>query len=309
LTALLLARSLIAKTISLFESKAPRVMTARTNPPQPAAMGNRLADQVFATAGAHLRFRDEGHGAAVLMIHGWTLDLEMWEPQVRALRDAFRVVRLDRRGFGLSTGRPSVRQDVADIGLLCAYLEIRRVAIVGMSQGVRAALGFALRAPEMISALVLDGPPDFRGPDSAADDGVPLDRYRALIRTHGITAFRREWNTHPLVSLRTGDPRMREILTSMIQRYPGNDLMECAVDDGAVASSAPIDSIVAPALVITGDHEPATRTQAADALARRLPGAARAVIQHAGHLPNLDNPNDYNAAVRAFLEHHATSLR
>jgi pimeloyl-ACP methyl ester carboxylesterase len=61
--------------------------------------------------------------------------------------------------------------------------------------------------------------------------------------------------------------------------------------------------------VITGDHELATRTQAADALARQLPGAARAVIRNAGHLPNLDNPNDYNATVRAFLEHHATSLR
>ena len=95
----------------------------------------------------------------------------------------------------------------------------------------------------------------------------------------------------------------------MIQRYPGNDLMESAVDDDALPSSAPLDSIVAPALVITGDHELATRTQAADALARQLPGAVRAVIRAAGHLPNLDNPSDYNATVRAFLEHHATSLR
>jgi pimeloyl-ACP methyl ester carboxylesterase len=287
-------------------SKAPIVMTARTNPPQSAASGNHPADQFFTSAGAQLRFRDQGHGPAVLMIHGWTLDLEMWEPQVGALRDAFRIVRLDRRGFGLSTGRPSVLQDVADIGLLCAHLDVRRVAVVGMSQGVRAALGIALLAPDMISCLVLDGPPDYRGSESAADDGVPLDRYRALTRTHGITAFRREWITHPLVSLRTRDPRMREILSSMIQRYPGNDLMESTVEVGAQASSAPIDSIVAPALVITGDHELAIRTQAADALARQLPGAARAVIRDAGHLPNLDNPNDYNATVRAFLEQHAT---
>ena len=98
---------------------------------------------------------------------------------------------------------------------------------------------------------------------------------------------------------------MREILSSMIQRYPGNDLMESSVDDDAIASSAPIDSISVPALVITGDHELATRTQAADALAEQLPGAARAVIRNAGHLPNLDNANDYNATVRAFLEQHA----
>jgi 3-oxoadipate enol-lactonase len=240
------------------------------------------------------------------MIHGWTLDLEMWEPQVRALRDAFRMLRLDRRGFGLSTGRPAIRQDIADIGSLCAHLDIRRVSLLGMSQGVRAAIGFALIAPQMLSCLVLDGPPDYLGAGAAADDGVPLDHFRALIRTQGITAFRREWKTHPLVSLRTGDPRMREILRSMIQRYPGNDLMESSSDSGAPESSSPLASIVAPMLVITGDHDLASRTQAAHTLARSVTGAERAVIPAAGHLPNLDNPNAYNAIVRAFLERYAT---
>src|SRR5271154_1822761 len=160
---------------------------------QPCATGDPTADKYFAADGARLRYRDAGRGPAVMMIHGWTLDLEMWQPQVPALHDAFRVVRLDRRGFGLSTGRPAVRQDIADIGALCAYLDIRRIALVGMSQGARAALGFALAAPEMISCIVLDGPPDQRSEGSAADDGVPLDHYRALILTHGITAVRREW--------------------------------------------------------------------------------------------------------------------
>jgi len=106
---------------------------------QPCATGDPTADKYFAADGARLRYRDAGRGPAVMMIHGWTLDLEMWQPQVPALHDAFRVVRLDRRGFGLSTGRPAVRQDIADIGALCAYLDIRRIALVGMSQGARAA--------------------------------------------------------------------------------------------------------------------------------------------------------------------------
>ncbi|HVS78395.1 MAG TPA: alpha/beta fold hydrolase, partial [Steroidobacteraceae bacterium] len=71
-------------------------------------------DLYLPVAGALLRYRDEGAGPAVLLIHGWTLDLDMWEPQVAGLAGAFRLIRFDRRGFGLSSGRASVTADVRD---------------------------------------------------------------------------------------------------------------------------------------------------------------------------------------------------
>jgi len=280
-------------------------MTARS-PPRFA--GNEAVDQYLTCSGARLRYRDEGSGPAVLMVHGWTLDLEMWEPQVAALRDAYRVIRLDRRGFGMSSGRPSIAQDVADIRALCGHLAVGRAALVGMSQGVRAVLGFALMQPQSISCLVLDGPPD-HGRTSSADDGVPLGHYRALMSAQGIAAVRKEWTMHPLVSLRTADPRMHEILNSMIMRYPGTDLVDLSTAGDALASPLPVDSIDLPALVITGDQDQASRTRAANILAAQLPGAERAVIRSAGHLPNLDNPKDYNTAVRRFLERHAARGR
>jgi 3-oxoadipate enol-lactonase len=267
-------------------------------------------DRYFSTGGARLRYRDEGSGAAVLMVHGWTLDLEMWEPQLASLRDSFRIVRFDRRGFGRSSGRPSGVQDIADIGSLCDHLALPRVALIGMSQGVRAVMGYAQAAPERISCLILDGPPDCdRGP-SAADDDVPLEHYRDVVRSRGMAPFRREWAAHPLLSLRTRDRRMRELLDAMIMRYPGNDLVETAASSGATrASTAPASALGAPALIITGEHDLASRTRSANALAGQLPRAERAVIADAGHLPNLDNPSSYNAVVRAFLERHAASPR
>jgi len=69
-----------------------------------SASPTHAADQFVVVDGARLRFRDEGRGPAVLLVHGWTLDLEMWDPLVSALRDAFRLIRLDRRGHGLSRG-------------------------------------------------------------------------------------------------------------------------------------------------------------------------------------------------------------
>lgn len=267
------------------------------------------ADRYFSTDGARLRYRDEGSGPAVLMVHGWTLDLEMWEPQLASLGNAFRLVRFDRRGFGLSSGRPSGAHDIADIGALCEHLAIRRVALIGMSQGVRAVLGFAQTAPDRISCLILDGPPDYDRSPSSADDDVPLEHYRAVVRARGMAPFRREWAAHPLLSLRTPDRRMRELLNAMIQRYPGNDLVESAAAAETPALSLLTGAVSAPALVVTGDQDLASRTRAANALAGRLPGAERAAIADAGHLPNLDNPKEYNAVVRAFLERHAAPPR
>jgi pimeloyl-ACP methyl ester carboxylesterase len=281
---------------------------ASANPPLPAGEGDG-PDRYFIADGARLRYRDEGSGPPLVLVHGWTLDLDMWEPQVAALRGEFRIVRLDRRGFGLSSGRASISQDAADLGSLCRHLKIDRVALAGMSQGARAVLGFARSAPHRISCLILDGPPeDGRKIADPASD-VPLAHYRSLIRTEGIEAFRREWAAHPLVSLITADPQMHGILNAMIRRYPGTDLDESGGDGDAAPPCSAMDGIDAPVLVITGDHDLPSRVHAADDLARRSMNAERAVIQSAGHLPNLDNPNGYNAVVRAFLERHAASLR
>ena len=108
--------------------------------------------------GARLRYRDDGAGRAVVLVHGWTLDLDVWEPQA-ALAAELRIVRYDRRGFGLSGGRPSLEDDVGDLGALLAALGVVSPLLVGMSQGARVVLEFASRHPGIARGLLLDGPP------------------------------------------------------------------------------------------------------------------------------------------------------
>lgn len=276
--------------------------------PRPDKMPAHATDRYFTADGARLRYRDEGIGPAVLLVHGWALDLEMWDGLASALRAEFRVLRLDRRGFGLSSGRPDVERDAADLDALWRHLALAEVALLGMSQGARAVLRLAMRADRRISCLVLDGPPDLdRGAvreDDAAYGDVPLGRYRALVRTGGIEAFRREWATHPLMRLRTVEPDAHRLLDAILRRYPGSDLLECAAEASPPELRVRPEDIATPALVITGEHDLEGRRQAADMLARRLPTAERAVITGAGHLPNLDNPVAYNDRVRAFLKRH-----
>ncbi len=262
-----------------------------------------MQDRYFTHNGVQLRYRDEGYGPAVLWLHGWTLDLQMWDLQARALRAEFRVIRLDRRGFGRSAGQPSLEQDVADLSALCRFIGLERVAVVGMSQGARTALAFAQAAPAALSCLVLDGPPNFQTTRSE----VPMSHFRELVRTQGMEAFRREWRRHPLTQLRSADQQVRAMLEAMIDRYPGRDLKEPLSATTAIRAPAALESLTLPVLIIHGDHETRSRAAAAKALADRLPDAERVVIATAGHMPNLDNPDRYNAIVRDFLTRYAAT--
>ncbi len=262
-----------------------------------------MPDRQFRTGEISLRYRDEGDGPAVVFLHGWTLDLELWDPQAAALRDSMRVLRFDRRGFGLSGGTPDARADAGDLVALLEHLQVAGAAVVGMSQGARAALAAALRVPHRVTALVLDGPPDcFSAGDAEADADLSMEPFRALVRDGGMDAFRRAWRAHPLMRMCTGDPAAQAALDRMLARYPGRDLAGAAPAPAAAADAGSLARLTMPALVIGGQHDTPARIRAADALARALPRAERCRIAGAGHLANLDNPVAYNDNLRAFLQ-------
>jgi pimeloyl-ACP methyl ester carboxylesterase len=191
------------------------------------AAPTRHRDLYIEVKGARLRYRDEGGGPAVALVHGWTLDLEMWAPQAAALSAAYRVIRFDRRGFGLSSGQPSLVRDVADLQAICLTLDLRRVALVGMSQGARVTLQLTGISPAMVSCLVLDGPSSIDTAQVASDpQELPYQDFRMLAQTRGVPAFRKAWMEHPLARLRTDDPHVHELLARMIARYPGRDLLD-----------------------------------------------------------------------------------
>lgn len=251
--------------------------------------------------GVRLRYRDDGVGRALVFIHGWTLDLDMWEPQM-PLATGLRLVRYDRRGYGRSTGLPSLAADVDDLRALLYSLGIVSPLLVGMSQGARVALEFAARHPDVACGLVLDGPP----PLAAGD--LPMDEFRQLALREGLEAFRRSWSAHPLTQLLTGDARAHDLLARILARYPGRDLVDGQVTGNALEretlSTLNLARIHAPVLIINGARDTEARRNAGRALLDALPCADHVIIPHAAHLPNLDAPQTYNQLMADFARRH-----
>lgn len=259
----------------------------------------RAPDRYFQSDETRLRFRDEGEGEVVVFVHGWTLDLEIWDPQAAEFGHTQRVIRYDRRGHGLSGGSPGADQDVRDLEALLDHLELQCAAVVGMSQGARTALLFALSNPHRVTALALDGPPDFRGAGDR-DPELPMEQFRELARSGGVEAFRAAWREHPLMRLHSGDRIATELVARSLARYPGRDLLEPAQPPVPVDAHL-ISRLPVPVLVIGGERDSAGRRSAADWLCSTLPQSERAVVAGAGHLPNLDDPRRYDELLRLFL--------
>jgi 3-oxoadipate enol-lactonase len=270
-----------------------------------AAGAMRSPDSALDVGRCRLRFRDEGSGRAVLLIHGWGLDLDMWDPQVEQLAAGHRLIRFDRRGFGLSTGEPSLQHDVDDVWTLLDRRRVDRTALVGMSQGARVVLRATLARPDRVACMVLDGPPDELTPEQQAAAGeVPLDEYRALAHRENVEAVRRRWSRHPFTQLRTTDRKAAELVARMVARYPGRDLLQ-PLSAPCAQMARRLSSLAAPALILNGALDLETRRSAGFRLCQAIAGAQRTLVPDAGHLSNLDNPGFYNSVLsRFFKESH-----
>jgi len=255
--------------------------------PQPAA------DRFLEHAGARLRWRLAGAGPALALLHGWALDLEYWDPVAALLAARFTVLRVDRRGFGLSTGIADIHRNVPDLLAVLDAAGIGSVALVGMSQGARLALHFAGLHPQRTRALVLDGAPAFD-----AESELPLAQYAQLLASEGQPGLQAAILRHPLMHLQTRDPMARDVLAASVAHYSGQDLLHPRPHAAAPA----VERITVPALILNGALDSASRLAAGAALQGQLPVNRRVELPHAGHLAALDDPAGYAQAVAGFCE-------
>jgi pimeloyl-ACP methyl ester carboxylesterase len=113
------------------------------------------------TNGIKLNYVDSGgEGTPVLLVHGFPLNLTMWQPQIDALGDRWRLIAPDLKGAGGSEGPDEPSQYTVDSyadelkGLL-DELGIDRVVLVGLSMGGYVAFAFLRKYADRVSALVL----------------------------------------------------------------------------------------------------------------------------------------------------------
>ena len=264
--------------------------------------GNRLVE----SAGERLFCLDCGQGRPLLFLHGWPLDHRVWTPQIEFFSRSYRVLAMDRRGFGQSTGSANLGNAVEDIDAILDDCGVESATLIGMSRGGRIALRYAFERPQRVNGLVLVGPAlDGYNPPPDPEEDIPLAHYAELAKAGDFAALREAWLSHPLMALHAGGPDLRDRVAQILEGYRGQDFLGADAPTADVPDVAShLDRIIVPSLVVVGAHETAGRQAIAEKLVKGLPNAEFTVIHEAGHLLNLEQPEIFNQRVTEFLERH-----
>ena len=250
--------------------------------------------------GATIAYDDTGgDGPAVVLGHGFLMNRTMFDAQVSALADRYRVITFDQRGFGETVydGEPFTYWDSAGdcLGLM-DHLGIDRAVVGGMSQGGFVALRVALLAPERVRGLILLDTQ--AGPEDA--DVIPL--YQGMIDdwvANGPTDALAE----ATASLIIGDPELAAVWIAIWKSRPQEALANpgrTLLERESIADR--LGEIGAPALIVHGTADVSISIDKAEAMADGLIGASGVVAVEGGsHATNMTHPGLTNDAILGFL--------
>ena len=245
----------------------------------------------------------EGPGDTLILLHAFPLDSRMFEPQAEALAGFRRLVTPDYPGFGRSPrvpAQPDVRYYAEGVRGLLDRLGLERVVLGGVSLGGYVVFECLRLFPERVSGLILANTrPE---PDSeemrenrkkmarrVADEGVGV-----LIELQMERLLSRD-------TLENNEGVVEKVRAMILESNPNGVVAALGALRERPDSTPLLGKIEVPTLVIGGEEDGISSPEVMGAMAEKIANSRHVTLPRAGHLSNLESPEDFNAALREFL--------
>jgi len=223
----------------------------------------------------------------------------MWDEQAAALKDKFRVLRYDQRGHG-GTDAPAGRYAYAtlldDAVRLMDALSIKKAHFAGLSMGGATAMGLAQHYPDRVDHIIVCDSPCQSTPQSAQG----WEERIAVAQTKGIEALVEptigRWFPPETV---TKNPPYLDKIRAMIRATPVNGFIGCAAALADHDYATAVATVKHPVLFMTGEKDAATAPMRK--LHEKLAGSRFVELKGAGHISNMERPQEANTAIRDFI--------
>lgn len=255
---------------------------------------------------AQLWVETAGSGAPVVLLHAGVADRRMWREQVAALAPSFRAVAYDRRGFGRTQHADERYSHVGDLlAVLDAIDPARPAILVGCSQGGRIALDTALAFPGRVRALVLVAPAISGAPEPADFPPAlqPLIEDYERAEASGDPDLLNDVEAHAWLD-GPAEPRGRVAGAARDLFLAMNGIAlraePCGTENEPPSALERVGEIRLPVLVIWGDRDFPHVIDNCRHLAATIPNARTRVLAGTAHLPNLEQPAEFNRIVADF---------
>jgi pimeloyl-ACP methyl ester carboxylesterase len=253
--------------------------------------------------GGSVHWLERGQGMPVVLLHGLGGDIGFWTAEIEALAEHVRVIAIDLRGSGQTpmSGPTTIEELADDVAAVLDAAGVSSCDVVGFSMGGLVAQAFALRWPTRLRRLVLASTFAVMNAQARRFLDAVLSVYEGGCTPTQMFDLIAPW----LFSVRfVADPQNAPFFV-----YPENDPNEqprpywCWLYRAQQAFDATValPRIVAPTLVLVGDEDRLVSTADARTLASLIPDARLEVIDRAGHLINVEQPDAFRGALVAFL--------
>ncbi|MFP3754757.1 3-oxoadipate enol-lactonase 2 [compost metagenome] len=247
----------------------------------------------------HYRFDGDESLPVLVLSNSLGTSLDMWQPQIPALTQRFRVLRYDTRGHGQSSvteGPYSIAQLGGDVIALLDHLGLQRVHFCGLSMGGITGMWLGVHHGDRLDKLILCNTAAYIGPPENWTNRA------AAVERDGVasiaTAVVDKWLTPDFAA------QQADLVQTLRTMLGATDARGYAANCRAVRDSDlrnDVQRIATPTLVIAGTGDIPTPPADGRYLAETIPGA-KYVELYAAHLSNLQQVEGFNQAVLAFLD-------
>lgn len=255
--------------------------------------------QIFDTGDVRIHYRVDGpaDGAPVVFANSLGTDLRLWDPILPLLPEGLRIIRWDKRGHGLSSipsGPYSMGSLVTDCERLLDHLEVRDCAFVGLSIGGMIAQGLAVKRLDLIRALVLS--------NTAAKIGNPTlwDERIAAVRANGVESLADAVMERWFSAQFRAKPEL-ELWRNMLVQQADDGYAGCSAAISGTDFYSPTSGLRLPCLGIAGAEDGSTPPDLVRETTDLIPGSKFHLIRRAGHLPCVEQPEEYAQVLTEFL--------
>lgn len=256
--------------------------------------------KMFDTGDVRLHYRVDGpdDGAPVVFANSLGTDMRLWDPILPMLPKGLRIIRFDKRGHGLSScppGNYSMGSLVTDTERLLDHLGIKECVFVGLSIGGMIAQGLAVKRLDLIRAVVLS--------NTAAKIGNAEMWAERIgdVRKGGIEALADAVMERWFATQFRATPEL-ELWRNMLARQDGNGYIGCSAAISGTDFYTPTSGLRLPALGIAGSEDGSTPPDLVRETIDLIPGSKFHLIRKAGHLPCVEQPEEYAQVLTDFLK-------
>jgi 3-oxoadipate enol-lactonase len=252
-----------------------------------------------------ITYRDEGAGRPIVFLHAFPLNQTMWDEQLAEFASNYRVITFDWRGFGgspLGNGISTMEDFADDLAGLLDRLSIERAIICGLSMGGYASFAFHRKYSERISALILA---DTRATPDNEEGKQRRYEMAELARNKGASAMVDKMLPQLLgETSQRKNPTLVERVKAMIESGQPEGIAQALLAmAGRPDSTGMLPQIGCPALIIVGNEDKLTPPSESEKISQAIPDSTLAIIDDAGHLANIEQPESFNLVISRFLSH------